>query len=139
MESNRHLLYYWAEFEKNLKDGNVGRLGTKNPCKKVFATFKDSVSSHSDSWIVAFRWEKPKKKVFPLAVLKACPNPLVQLEFNPDHVEVIYFDPRQSFRLNQPTDSTRLKKYHDFGERIVGLFSIKAQNANFNEIGRAHV
>lgn len=131
METNRHLLYYWKDFDKNLKEGKVGWLGTKKPCRKVFAEFKNSLTAAAPSWVIAFRWEKSPRKAIPLAFLKVIEFPVVSVSADEDYEEFIYFDPRQSFRLNQPTESTRKQKFHDLGLEILAHYDPKAERAGF--------
>jgi hypothetical protein len=131
MDNNKHLLYYWKDLDKNLREGKVGWLGTKNPGKKVFAEFNRLLPQSANSWLIAFRWEKSTNKTFPLAILKAIEHPVVRVDTDESYQEFIYYDPWQSYRLNRPTDSTRLAKFHELGSKIFHCFDKDAVSAGF--------
>ena len=131
MNPSKHLLYYWKDILPDLKNGMVGWLGAKKQTSKKFAEFSDSLSQSASSWIIAFRWDEKTEKCYPLAILKAIDHPLVKVEPKKEYEGLIYYDPRQSFRLNQPTDSSDLKKYHALGAEIIGRFSDAAKKSNF--------
>lgn len=120
--SNTQLLHYWKDIESNLKASRVGWLGVRSPSKK-FKAFNDSISALSDSWIISFRTEKGQ--CFPVAVLKAISDPVVEVVNDKGYKEFVYFDPWKSFRLNRPTDTTDLRKYYELGTEIAANFSAK--------------
>jgi hypothetical protein len=119
---NTQLLHYWKDFEPNLKASRVGWLGVRSS-SKTFKAFNDSISESSDSWIISFRVEKGK--CFPVAVLKAIEDPIVDVVNDKGYVEFVYFDPWKSFRLNRPTDTTDLRKFYELGTKIASHFSDK--------------
>jgi hypothetical protein len=130
MSKNYHLLYYWKDFYPNIKDEKVGWLGTTNS-SRVFREFNDSLSPSHDSLIIAFRWKKANEESYPLAILKAVIEPVIEIKPDKDYKSYIYYDPWQSFELAEPNLSER-KKYLELGRRIVSLFPPSALNANFN-------
>lgn len=139
MNKNQHLLYYWKDIDKNLKEGKVGWLGTKKPCKKLFSDFNNTLHASSNSWVVAFKWEKSTNKTLPLAILKATEHPVVQIVTDEPYENFIYYDPRQSFRLLQPTDPTRLANFHKLGSEIVSNFKKGAMASGFIGANGVHL
>ncbi len=131
MDNNKHLLYYWKSFGDDLKEGRVGWLGTSNPGKRLFVEFNRLLKPSVNSYLIAFRWEKATKKTFPLAILKAIEQPAVRVNPRKEYAAFIYYDPRQSYRLNQPTDSSRLQKFHELGEKIREFYGDNAASANY--------
>jgi hypothetical protein len=116
------LLHYWKDFESNLKASRVGWLGVRSSSKK-FQFFNSSISEHSDSWIISFR--KEKGKCFPVAVLKAIKEPIVDVVNDQKYVDFVYFDPWKSFTVNRPTDTTDLRKFYELGAEIASHFSVE--------------
>ena len=127
------LIYYWKEFELNLKNKRVGWLGVSRP-STVFKNFNDSISELSDSWIIAFR--KMEGKFFPVAVLKATKKPIVEVVNDQGYVDFVYYDPWKSFRLNRPTDPDGLRKFYELGEEIASHYS---DNCTFNGLTGLHL
>jgi hypothetical protein len=132
MNSNQNLLYYWKDIQPNLKDGKVGWLGALKPTKKRFSEFNASLSGSSNAWIIAFRWEATLDVAYPLAILKATEHPVVVINTDREYESLIYYDPRESFRLNQPTESNDLKKFYDLGQKIVSCFGSSGKSSRFN-------
>ena len=85
----------------------------------------------SNSWIIAFSWEAKLDRAYPLAILKAIEHPVVVINADKEYQSFIYYDPRESFRLNQPTESNELKKFFDLGQKIINCFDSSSKSSRF--------
>jgi predicted restriction endonuclease len=131
MENNKHLLYYWKEFRADLKAGKVGWLGTKKPGIKIFTKLKDSLASSPDSYVIAFKWEKKSKKVIPLAILKVVDKPVVLVDPKKEYDDYIFYDPRNSYELSEPSDNIKKEKFFKLGSKIINNYEENSLLANF--------
>ena len=133
---SKHLFYYWKNFYDDRRANRIGRIGVTQGAKKI-DEIKESIANHSSSWAICFKSEKNKGPVL-IALLSLIEHPVTKFE-RTKHKSEFYYDPRKSFSLAEPSDSSRRQNYFALGKEILACIPDSARKANLNGAHGLHV